>query len=500
MNGKQTKKLIWETNTPPPTNYIWVKPNGKAYEFNNNTHKWEVTGLFGINSQSDSQSTNDTNALKLYTEMPKDVSVLKEGDVVIDKNRYTTINIVGYDEFISGKINYNLHNNTKIRIYTPSGYQNYGESTVLVKDGDNILYTFDGIGTDSPDYTINNWKFTVLNHKTEEQSLLEAPDDFLIDSSEFTTGVLTLESTASWALYFQELLSQTYDYCEGQLVKRNNSASQVFSEQEASVSNLNPGDICYKSTRITGESDFIVNTTSNLVDIFELSDYSEYARIFYNVASPESDMKIYRWDANSSDWVLWLVCGKWYAGVEKYGYTCEGNEGSYKILTVDVENLYEYSNKIEYYALGGKIKIERENVYDYYVQICNPYKTVDLPFEVHNTVYNGTVSKSFYKMEPQSDWNSNDSNSTAYIKNKPTVPRILTLTQIPTSQMTWTELNNCGLISDVISKLTNGYYYGIKVDNTFYTIIEATNGYDSMMETNHFYLAFGKNHEVEKWG
>lgn len=35
------KTLIWETNTEPPKNYIWIKEDGKAYEYNNSTRKWE---------------------------------------------------------------------------------------------------------------------------------------------------------------------------------------------------------------------------------------------------------------------------------------------------------------------------------------------------------------------------------------------------------------------------------------------------------------------------
>lgn len=42
---KQT--IIWEENTPPPTNYIWVKPDEKPYAYNEETHKWEETTLPG---------------------------------------------------------------------------------------------------------------------------------------------------------------------------------------------------------------------------------------------------------------------------------------------------------------------------------------------------------------------------------------------------------------------------------------------------------------------
>ena len=37
----KTKKIIWEDNNEPPKNYIWVKSDGNAYEFNHITRQWE---------------------------------------------------------------------------------------------------------------------------------------------------------------------------------------------------------------------------------------------------------------------------------------------------------------------------------------------------------------------------------------------------------------------------------------------------------------------------
>ena len=34
------KVIIWEENTEPPKNYIWVKPNGKTYEYDYSTEEW----------------------------------------------------------------------------------------------------------------------------------------------------------------------------------------------------------------------------------------------------------------------------------------------------------------------------------------------------------------------------------------------------------------------------------------------------------------------------
>lgn len=35
------KTIIWEDNNEPPKNYIWVKADGKAYEFNYDNKAWE---------------------------------------------------------------------------------------------------------------------------------------------------------------------------------------------------------------------------------------------------------------------------------------------------------------------------------------------------------------------------------------------------------------------------------------------------------------------------
>lgn len=35
MTDGTKKTIIWETNTEPPKNYIWIKDDNKAYEFIN---------------------------------------------------------------------------------------------------------------------------------------------------------------------------------------------------------------------------------------------------------------------------------------------------------------------------------------------------------------------------------------------------------------------------------------------------------------------------------
>ena len=39
------KTMIWEDNTEPPKNYIWIKSDGKAYEFDYNDRKWKESQI-----------------------------------------------------------------------------------------------------------------------------------------------------------------------------------------------------------------------------------------------------------------------------------------------------------------------------------------------------------------------------------------------------------------------------------------------------------------------
>jgi len=39
------KTIIWEDNNEPPKDYIWVKSDGKAYEFDYNDRKWKESQI-----------------------------------------------------------------------------------------------------------------------------------------------------------------------------------------------------------------------------------------------------------------------------------------------------------------------------------------------------------------------------------------------------------------------------------------------------------------------
>lgn len=77
------KTLIWEENNEPPKNYIWVKSDGKAYEYNNSTRSWELSKTMSSASNGGGNGT-DSNASHVYeVSSLEDIQNPKEGDIAI---------------------------------------------------------------------------------------------------------------------------------------------------------------------------------------------------------------------------------------------------------------------------------------------------------------------------------------------------------------------------------------------------------------------------------
>lgn len=56
------KTIIWEDNNEPPKNYIWVKSDGNAYEFNHTTRQWEKIMSSNGSGSDDSENDEELNA------------------------------------------------------------------------------------------------------------------------------------------------------------------------------------------------------------------------------------------------------------------------------------------------------------------------------------------------------------------------------------------------------------------------------------------------------
>lgn len=88
------KKTIWyDTNSEPPKNYIWIKADGKAYEYNNSTRSWELSKTMSSASNGGGNGT-DSNASHVYeVSSLEDIQNPKEGDIAIISDSWGELTI-----------------------------------------------------------------------------------------------------------------------------------------------------------------------------------------------------------------------------------------------------------------------------------------------------------------------------------------------------------------------------------------------------------------------
>lgn len=60
------KTIIWEDNNEPPKNYIWVKSDRNAYEFNHTTRQWEK--IMSSNGNNNGSSNNSIDEIINFIE------------------------------------------------------------------------------------------------------------------------------------------------------------------------------------------------------------------------------------------------------------------------------------------------------------------------------------------------------------------------------------------------------------------------------------------------
>ena len=69
MQEGTKKTVIWETNSEPPRNYIWIRPNGVAYEYDNDIREWVISPNIGPGSGGTNvvcKTTAEWNATRGY--------------------------------------------------------------------------------------------------------------------------------------------------------------------------------------------------------------------------------------------------------------------------------------------------------------------------------------------------------------------------------------------------------------------------------------------------
>lgn len=61
------KTIIWEDNNEPPKDYIWIKSDEKAYEFDYNDRKWKESTSINVNNNgSDDGGEGGSGSMSMY--------------------------------------------------------------------------------------------------------------------------------------------------------------------------------------------------------------------------------------------------------------------------------------------------------------------------------------------------------------------------------------------------------------------------------------------------
>ena len=57
------KTIIWESNSEPPKNYIWIKSDGKPYEYSYSQREWIESKSINTSSNNDNNSEGDDGSV-----------------------------------------------------------------------------------------------------------------------------------------------------------------------------------------------------------------------------------------------------------------------------------------------------------------------------------------------------------------------------------------------------------------------------------------------------
>lgn len=92
------KTIIWEDNNEPPKDYIWVKSDGKAYEFDYTDRIWKESKLIKAeeSGSSDGSGSNSNIFFKLASIQPNRYAVFNETNHIIAINDIENLDLNTY--------------------------------------------------------------------------------------------------------------------------------------------------------------------------------------------------------------------------------------------------------------------------------------------------------------------------------------------------------------------------------------------------------------------
>ena len=446
------KTIIWESNNEPPKNYIWVKEDGKTYEYNHSTKSWEISKTINNGSESSEGGGNRVFNVNNLNELTDP----QEGDIAIVKEASQIPNQVIYewDETLG----------------EPG---QYGGGEWVRRDRTVYLY-------DLPEETV--WNYGL------EDQLRVCPQ---YDRIKLFTGWCKWVAIKRWdgwvrvpVLYSQPgFMPESY----GQIIFDYIDKRYTITVDSTGMTDMSiiveKNDIQkrYDNNNYWGQEGDIFFDKIYLPEQIWNDDLSEYVDASWNTTG---DYSIPQYDGNME--VYWGEGNLWiYKTVQdtQVPVLFMGSRIDYEEVFPNTE-IYLYDNPdfigdAIYDAIKGEtIDLMECNPYhfnineylgdatSFRIESSSSMNRVWIPSSNYKEISYEKYSERKYKRQPQVDWNETDTDSTAFIKNKPTViPGVLVLSDLPTASMTSvSDLENIGLTGTAMTNAAQGKYCLIRID------------------------------------
>lgn len=143
------KTIIWEDNSEPPKDYIWIKSDGKAYEYSYSQRKWIESksisgGSGGSGGSDDGGGGNTTGGVDIIiTNHRPSLFVVSHYDYDQDKEVVLqTVPSEEIDSYLSSELGNIISNEINIKaLYEDENYQNL-DICQIFGERDGIKYSY----------------------------------------------------------------------------------------------------------------------------------------------------------------------------------------------------------------------------------------------------------------------------------------------------------------------------------------------------------------------
>lgn len=178
------KTIIWEDNNEPPKNYIWVKSDGNAYEFNHTLRQWEK--IMSSSGSDSGEGEGGSDSMSMYDAWMKTFKNLQsETFPVTPKKAFKGWPFV-HSERVDNEIELTFCNDSTDRVY--------------IAEEEQIIYDIEQIPDDiydTEDYTFVTFLYD-LDELNQFENISNPIQQLFNNNNDFPTIGLYGNNLSKW--------------------------------------------------------------------------------------------------------------------------------------------------------------------------------------------------------------------------------------------------------------------------------------------------------------